>query len=117
MSSAGPYRDEVVVRKITRTPSNFGVTETSGASDPAGPFACHVGPPSVSVDKSQGGQSSTVTRVVRFRGSPPVSFSDTELVWNGRVLKPILPAAIATGRYRDRGLEIACTDVTDKRGV
>lgn len=113
LSSAGQYRDQVVVNRVTRDPSNFGTTDTR---EYVTTLTAYVGPPSVSVDTSQSGQSTTINRTIRFRGQPEVSFANTELVWNGRVLKPILPAA-SGGRYRDRGLEITCTDVTDKRGA
>lgn len=114
MSSAGPYRDQVVVNRVTKTPSNFGSAETR---ENVGAYAAHVGPPSVSVDTSTDGQVTTITRVVRFRFEPPISFTDCELVWDGRTLKPILPASTG-GSYRNRGrsFEITCTDVTDKRG-
>lgn len=114
MSSAGAYRDQVVVNRVTSVPSNLGFSETR---EYVTTLAAHVGPPTVSVDKSQDGQTSNIVRKVRFRFIPSISFAGTELMWNGRTLKPTLPAQ-SGGSYRNRlrFFEIECVDVTDKRG-
>lgn len=114
MISAGSYRDRVVVNRVTQTPVNLGFEKTR---EQIATYQAHVGPPSVSVDKSQDGQSTTIVRKIRFRFIPTISFAGTELMWNERTFKPTLPA-VTGGSYRNRGkyFEIECTDVTDKRG-